>query len=68
VERLRQANILYDREGEAEYFQADTRPLVSGFFFEIVERHSYRGYDAANVLIRLASQTRLALDSAPLGP
>jgi 4-hydroxyphenylpyruvate dioxygenase-like putative hemolysin len=42
--------------------------LVSGFFFEIVERHSYRGYDAANVFIRLASQTRLALDSAPLGP
>jgi 4-hydroxyphenylpyruvate dioxygenase len=65
VERLRQANILYDREGDDEYFQAYTKTLVGGFFFEIVERRNYKGYGAANAPIRLASQTRLASEGSP---
>src|SRR5215213_8861918 len=65
VERLRASNILYDKEGAAEYFQAYTRTMEGGFFFEIVERRSYQGYGAVNAPIRLASQTQLTSVSAP---
>jgi 4-hydroxyphenylpyruvate dioxygenase len=61
IERLREGNILYDREGDAEFFQVYTRALLEGgFFFEIVQRRGYRGYGAVNAPIRLAAQTRLA--------
>ncbi|MBM6593135.1 bifunctional sugar phosphate isomerase/epimerase/4-hydroxyphenylpyruvate dioxygenase family protein [Microvirga pudoricolor] len=60
VKKLREANILYDRESDSEYFQVYTGILESGFFFEIVERRDYKGYGAVNAPIRLASQTRLA--------
>jgi 4-hydroxyphenylpyruvate dioxygenase len=60
IERLRAGNILYDRDGEAAYFQAYTRTLDSGLFFEIVERRGYAGFGAANAPIRLAAQSRLA--------
>jgi 4-hydroxyphenylpyruvate dioxygenase len=65
VERLRANNVLYDREDEAEYFQAYTKTLEGGFFFEIVERRRYRGYGAVNAPIRLASQTHLASITVP---
>jgi 4-hydroxyphenylpyruvate dioxygenase len=67
LERLRAGNILYDRDGMSEYFQVYTRTLGGGFFFEIVERRSYRGYGAINAPIRLASQTRLASETVPVG-
>lgn len=67
MERLRANNILYDREGAAEYFQAYTKTLEGGFFFEVVERRQYGGYGAVNAPIRLASQTRLVAESAPPG-
>ncbi len=67
VDRLRKASVLYDREGEAEYFQIYTKTLGGGFFFEIVERRSYKGYGAVNAPIRLASQTRLASETTPPG-
>ncbi|HZH51797.1 MAG TPA: TIM barrel protein [Microvirga sp.] len=67
VARLRDNDILYDREGGTEYFQAYTRTLEGGFFFEIVERRGYQGYGAVNAPIRLASQTRLAAESVPPG-
>ena len=61
IERLRAGNILYDRDGSAEFFQVYTRPLLEGgFFFEIVERRGYQGFGAVNAPIRLAAQTRLA--------
>jgi 4-hydroxyphenylpyruvate dioxygenase len=66
VKRLRAGNKLYDREGAAEYFQAYTKTMEGGFFFEIVQRHNYQGYGAINAPIRLASQTHLASVSAPL--
>jgi 4-hydroxyphenylpyruvate dioxygenase len=59
-DRLRQANILYDREGDAEYLQLYTPSFEDRFFFEIVERRGYRGFGAANAPIRLAAQTRRA--------
>jgi 4-hydroxyphenylpyruvate dioxygenase len=67
VERLRARNILYDNEGKAEYYQAYTRMLEGGFFFEIVERRGYKGFGAANASIRLAAQTRLAAERSPAG-
>ena len=60
IERLRAGNILYDRDGETEYFQIYTTALESGLFFEIVERRGYAGFGATNAPIRLAAQTRLA--------
>ncbi|MBV8889523.1 MAG: sugar phosphate isomerase/epimerase and 4-hydroxyphenylpyruvate domain-containing protein [Alphaproteobacteria bacterium] len=60
IEKLRAGNILYDREGGAEFFQVYTRTFDGGFFFEIVERRGYRGFGAVNAPIRLAAQARLA--------
>jgi 4-hydroxyphenylpyruvate dioxygenase len=60
IDRLRDANVLYDQEGSAEFFQAYTKSLEGGFFIEIVERRDYRGFGAVNAPIRLAAQTRLA--------
>jgi 4-hydroxyphenylpyruvate dioxygenase len=60
LERLRANNVLYDRQGDGEYFQAYTRDFDGGFFFEIVQRRGYAGFGAANAPIRLAAQTRLA--------
>ncbi|WP_046868128.1 bifunctional sugar phosphate isomerase/epimerase/4-hydroxyphenylpyruvate dioxygenase family protein [Microvirga massiliensis] len=60
IERLRASNILYDRDGAAEFFQVYTKTLENGFFFEIVERRGYQGFGVVNAQIRLAAQTRLA--------
>ncbi len=60
LERLRAANILYDREGSAEYLQIYSPSFEERFFFEIVERRGYKGFGATNAPIRLAAQTRLA--------
>ncbi|WP_028033540.1 bifunctional sugar phosphate isomerase/epimerase/4-hydroxyphenylpyruvate dioxygenase family protein [Chelativorans sp. J32] len=58
-DRLRAENILYDRDGEGEYFQLYSTNYGEGFFFEIVERRgSYRGYGAANAPFRIAAQKR----------
>lgn len=59
---LRAHNILYDRDGDAEYLQAYTLTIEDRFFFEIVERRGYQGYGAINAPIRLAAQTRLSVD------
>ncbi len=58
VERLRQANILYDCDTTGEYLQLFSRAFEKRFFFEIVERRGYTGYGAANSAIRLAAQAR----------
>jgi 4-hydroxyphenylpyruvate dioxygenase len=60
IDELRARNILYDRDGSAEYLQVYTRTFRERFFFEIVERRGYTGFGAANASIRLAAQTRLA--------
>ena len=59
LEALKVRNILYDRDGEGEYFQIYTKSFEQRFFFEIVERRNYAGYGAANASVRLASQARL---------
>jgi 3-dehydroshikimate dehydratase len=60
LDQLRANNVLYDRQGSGEYFQAYTKDFDGGFFFEIVQRRGYAGFGAANAPIRLAAQTRLA--------
>jgi 4-hydroxyphenylpyruvate dioxygenase len=60
IEQFKSHNILYDRDGVAEYLQVYTRTFEERFFFEIVERRGYRGFGASNAAIRLAAQTRLA--------
>jgi 4-hydroxyphenylpyruvate dioxygenase len=60
IAKLKAHNILYDREGGAEYFQIYTPAIEGKFFFEIVERRDYQGFGAPNAPIRLAAQTRLA--------
>ena len=63
LDRLREANILYDRDEHGEYFQLYSPNYGEGFFFEIVERRGgYRGYGAANAQFRIAAQKR-ALES-----
>ena len=58
AERLRAANILYDRDDHGEYFQLYSPIYGEGFFFEIVERRGYRGYGAPNAIFRIAAQKR----------
>ncbi len=58
VERMANANILYDRDGATEYFQFYSRAFTRRTFFEIVERRGYQAYGAANATIRLAAQAR----------
>jgi len=55
---LRANQILYDREGDGEFFQIYTHIFDERFFFEIVERRDYQGFGAANAAVRLAAQAR----------
>jgi 4-hydroxyphenylpyruvate dioxygenase len=55
---LRANRILYDREGDGEFFQVYTHIFDERFFFEIVERRDYQGFGAPNAAIRLAAQAR----------
>ncbi|TDC86278.1 sugar phosphate isomerase/epimerase and 4-hydroxyphenylpyruvate domain-containing protein [Actinomadura sp. 7K507] len=53
---LREHNVFYDRDGDAEYFHLCTEILGSRVFFEIVQRSSgYTGYGTANTPVRMAA-------------
>ena len=56
VSRMADLGILYDRDGEAEYFQFYSRAVAKRVFFEVVERRGYEAYGAANAAIRLNAQ------------
>lgn len=60
ADRLKAANILYDRDTTGgEYFQLYSPAIGEGFFFEIVERRGgYGGYGAPNAPFRIAAQKR----------
>lgn len=64
VKQMAALDILYDRDGDAEYFQFYSRAFARRVFFEVVERRGYEAYGAANATIRLASQARYRQDSA----
>lgn len=56
LERLRAANILYDRDEQGEYFQFYSRAVAKRVFFEVVQRRDYDAFGAANAAIRLSAQ------------
>jgi len=58
VARMARLNILYDRDGEGEYFQFYSRAVAKRVFFEVVERRGYDAYGATNAAIRLSAQSR----------
>ena len=59
ITKLKAGDILYDRDGQGEYFQIYSVPIWGGFFFEVVARKGgYQGYGARNAPIRLAAQMR----------
>lgn len=60
LEKLRASNVLYDRDGQAEYYQVYTQTFDERFFFEIVQRRDYKGFGAANAQVRLTAQARMA--------
>ena len=61
IDELKALNILYERDGAAEYFQLYTHTFANRFFFELVERRGgYKGFGASNAQIRLAAQARLS--------
>ena len=64
IDRMAEHNVLYDRDGEAEYFQFYSRAFAKRVFFEVVERRGYQGYGASNATIRLAAQARFKTDVA----
>lgn len=58
--RMREENILYDADGDGEFFQLYSRPFAGQLFIEIVERRGgYAGYGAPNAPFRIAAQKRL---------
>lgn len=60
LERMKQANILYDEDAAGRYYQLYSKPYGDGFFFEIVQREEvYGGYGAANAPFRIAALKRL---------
>jgi 4-hydroxyphenylpyruvate dioxygenase len=60
--QLAEFSILYDKDGEGEFFQLYSRAFAKRFFFEIVERRNYRSYGLVNAPIRLAAQSRYRSD------
>ncbi len=59
ADRLRDENILYDRDDSGEYFQIYSPVVGEGFFFEVVERRGgYDGYGGPNAPFRIAAQKR----------
>lgn len=59
TERLREFDILYDRDEAGEFFQFYSPNFGEGFFFEIIERRGgYAGYGAPNAPFRIAAQKR----------
>ena len=58
---LRRYGIMYERDGDGEFFQLFTTTFADLFFFEIVERRGgYAGFGASNAAVRLAAQQRLS--------
>ncbi len=58
LQRMKEFNILYDRDANGEYFHIYTRAFAKRFFFEIVERHGYEGYGFANSPIKYGAQSQ----------
>src|ERR1700751_2563937 len=58
LKAMKDNGILYDRDGDGEFFQIYTHAFEERFFFEIVQRRGYKGFGAPNAGIRLGGETR----------
>ncbi|MGC2976833.1 bifunctional sugar phosphate isomerase/epimerase/4-hydroxyphenylpyruvate dioxygenase family protein [Brevibacterium sp. FAM 25378] len=58
LERLRENNILYDRDDRGEFLHFYTSTIGSVFFEMVERRNDYQGYGAPNAPVRLAAQHR----------
>ncbi|MBK0024432.1 sugar phosphate isomerase/epimerase and 4-hydroxyphenylpyruvate domain-containing protein [Ochrobactrum sp. S46] len=58
TDRLKDSNLLYDRDDTGEFFQLYSSNDEQGFFFEIVQRSGYSGYGATNAIFRIAALRR----------
>ncbi|MFD1811159.1 sugar phosphate isomerase/epimerase and 4-hydroxyphenylpyruvate domain-containing protein [Rhodococcus gannanensis] len=59
LDRMAESGILYDTDGDGEFFHLFTPTVGADFFFEVVQRvRGYRGYGDANAAVRLAAQLR----------
>lgn len=58
LERLRENNILYDRDDNGEFLHFYTSTIGSVFFEMVERRNDYQGYGAPNAPVRLAAQHR----------
>jgi len=56
---LQRHDLLYDRDGEGEFWHLYTDAFEERFFFEAVQRNAgYAGFGAANAPVRAAAQAR----------
>ena len=58
LDRLRERNLLFDRDEAGSFTHSYTDNFQDRFFFEIVERQGYLGFGAANAAIRIAAQAQ----------
>jgi len=64
LERMRAANILYDRSSDGELFHLYTQS-VNGIYFEVLQRNNYGGYGSVNGPVRLAAQAQYDAEINP---
>ena len=68
LNRMKAANVLYDKSENGEFFHYYSLPYGDGMFFEIVERkNGYDGYGIANAPFRIAAQKRFLRSKGNLG-
>jgi 4-hydroxyphenylpyruvate dioxygenase len=58
LNKMKDANVLYDRDESGEFFQMYSGNFAGGLFFEILQRIGYSGYGAPNAPFRIAAQKR----------
>lgn len=66
LSRMRMLGVLYDRVKDGEFFHIYAQAFQGRFFFEIVQRHNYDLFGAANTPVRLAAQANLDESEASL--
>lgn len=60
LERMKAANVLYDRDERGEFFQLYSKTMFGGLFFEVLQRQSgYMGFGGPNAPFRIAAQKRV---------
>jgi 4-hydroxyphenylpyruvate dioxygenase len=67
IEKLREHDVLYDRDPKGgEFFHVYTQTFQDRFFFEVVQRvGGYDQYGAVNAPVRMAAQARAAAATEP---